>query len=173
MLRRFIEEIAQKRGRERIVFGTLDETVHDRILMDVAHVLPVIPCIFDPMFGEGRLPYLHGQSQFPLGAEGETAFDVLQAFLERVLVGGRYKQMEVIQHDDEFVDLEAAFGTVIAQDVDQQQGVALDLEERTASPGDGGDEEGADVLWGEDLHARDFAWGRNIGRGIFGVVRNS
>ena len=54
--------------------------------------------------------------------------------------------MDVVGHNDEGVECEAAFGSLILKSVDEEQGVAFDLEEASPGGGDRGDEVCADFL---------------------------
>lgn len=54
--------------------------------------------------------------------------------------------MDVVGHDDEGVELEAAFGAVLLEDFEEEFGVAFDLEETSSVGGGGGDEERSDFL---------------------------
>jgi len=57
----------------------------------------------------------------------------------------------MIGHEDEGVELVAAFGAVFVEKLEEEVGVGVGLEEAAAISGDGGDEEGSDFLWGS-LH---------------------
>ena len=57
--------------------------------------------------------------------------------------------MEVVGHEDEGVDLVAAFGAVVVEEVEEEGRVRVGLEEAAAIGGDGGDEEGSEFLRGE------------------------
>jgi hypothetical protein len=54
--------------------------------------------------------------------------------------------MCVVRHDDEGVELKAAFGPLILQDFKEQIGVLFDLEEASAVGSDCCDEVGAEFL---------------------------
>jgi hypothetical protein len=59
--------------------------------------------------------------------------------------------VEVVGHEDEGVELVAAFGAVFIHQLEEEVGVGVGLEEAAAIGGNGGYEEGADFLWGS-LH---------------------
>ena len=65
----------------------------------------------------------------------------------------------MVGHEDEGVELVAAFGAVFVEEVEQEGRVRVGLKEAAALRGDGGEEEGADFLWGES-HGKRVA--RNV-----------
>ena len=54
--------------------------------------------------------------------------------------------MCVVRHDDEGVELKAAFGSLVLKDFNEQIGVLFDLEEASAIGSDSCDEVGAEFL---------------------------
>ncbi len=98
-------------------------------------------------FLEAVLPDGH----FGLEAEGEASFDVLHSLLDGDVGCGRDEKVEVVGHEDEGMELVAAFGSVFVEGLEEEVGVRVGLEEAAAIRGDGGDEEGSDFLGGS-LH---------------------
>ncbi len=76
------------------------------------------------------------------------------AFSMEISGGRREDEMDVIGHDDEIVELEAALGAVLLEHADHECGVLVDLEETAAARHDRCSEEGAESLWRE-WHQRD------------------
>ena len=59
--------------------------------------------------------------------------------------------MEVVGHYDELVQKNFVLVTVTLKRVEEEVGKRFGAEDRTTLPGDGGDEESADLLWGEHV----------------------
>ena len=97
----------------------------------------------DAVVGEAALPYFAGKSQLAPEAEGVPALDELHCLLEAHVAGQGEQEMQVIGHDHEIVEAEAAGGDAGAQNVDEQGCVAVGLQESLPHEGFGGDEEGA------------------------------
>ena len=60
--------------------------------------------------------------------EGVAAFDVLNALGCGLVLGGSDQNVDVVGHDDEAVELEAAFVAVLKECLDEAFGVGCDLE---------------------------------------------
>jgi hypothetical protein len=119
----------------------------NRIGVDVVAMSLVVVRIFDAAERETLFPDRH----FGFEAKGETSFDVLNGLLDGDVWGGRDEEVEVVGHEDEGVELIAAFSAVVIEELEEEICVVVDLEEATSIGGDGCDEEGADFLW-SSLH---------------------
>jgi hypothetical protein len=69
--------------------------------MDVVHMLLEILPTSDSMIGKTPLPYLCGRAKFFFDPKGESPLEELYGSLKRDQ--RRDQQMEVIRHQDEFV----------------------------------------------------------------------
>ena len=87
------------------------------------------------MIRESLLPNLHVRSQFFLRLIREPAFDELNGFLKAR--EGRQDYMNVVGHDDEFVQ-EIRRATVMVESIDEQTSPRLSAKERTPTPRGGG-----------------------------------
>jgi hypothetical protein len=90
--------------------------------------------------------------EFAFETERESALDVLHCLFQRGLGRRRKNGVKVVRHDDEAVELIAAFGPVSGKDIEEEISVLLDLEKTTAVGGDGGDEVGAELLRRRERH---------------------
>jgi len=79
-------------------------------------MLRVILKIPNPMIRETRLPDLPA----PFEAERETSLDELHGSLQRNLLRGRDQQMNVIGHDDEFMEEIFSFVAIVSKRVEQK-----------------------------------------------------
>lgn len=123
----------------------------DWVRVDVVAVYFEIRRVFDAAFRKAVFP----DRPFGSEAEGESAFDELHRLLDGGVGRGREEEMDVIGHEDEGVELVASFGAVVMEKLDHEVRVRVGLEEAAALCGDGGDEEGADLLWSEFGHEVD------------------
>ena len=80
---------------------------------------------------------------FGFKAKGKASFDELHGLLNGDVGSGCEEEMEMIGHEDEGVDLVAAFGAVVVEEAQKEVGVCVGLEEAAALGGNGGDEIGA------------------------------
>ena len=115
--------------------------------MDVVAMGLVVERTFDAAEREALFPDGH----FGFEAEGEASLDVLHSLLDGNVGRGCKEEVEVVWHEDEGVDLVAAFGAVVVEELEEKVGVVVDLKEAAAISGAGCDEEGADFL-GSSLH---------------------
>ena len=116
----------------------------DGVRVDIVPMRLVVARVFDAAKREALFPDRH----FGFKAEGEASFDVLHGFLDGDVRRGCEEEMEMVGHEDEGVELVAAFGAVFVHQVEKEIRVRVGLEEAAAIRGDGGDEEGADFLRG-------------------------
>lgn len=93
--------------------------------------------------GKSALPDLSQVPQFFLQAVGESALDELHGPFNGRIACDREQQMQVVRHDDEIVQLEFSRRNVGTQHVDQQQGIALRLEQGPPHAGGCGGEKRA------------------------------
>jgi len=78
-----------------------------------------------------------------LQAEREPALDELHGAFQRDFLCRSEKQMDVIGHDDEFVQQIFPLVAIVSEGINQKVGGCFAPENRLAVCGDGGDEEGA------------------------------
>ena len=102
-------------GRPGEILGPLTEMCIDRISVNVIPMGLVVAWIFDAVKREALFPNRHLGFQ----AEGEASFDVLSGLLDGDIGGGGEKEMEVVGHENESVDLVAAFGAVVVEEVQE------------------------------------------------------
>jgi len=93
--------------------------------------------IANAMIAETRLP----DRPTRLQAEREPAFDVLYGALQRDFLCWREEQMDVVGHDDEFVQKIFSVIAIMLESFYQETRRCLATEDRLAVRGDGGDEE--------------------------------
>jgi hypothetical protein len=72
----------------------------------------VVGSVSDAVVGVAALPYI----EFAFQAEGKSAFDVLDGFLERDFMRRGQEQMDVIGHDDESMEMETILCSLLLQD---------------------------------------------------------
>ena len=116
--------------------------------VDVIAVRIQVARIFDAALCEAVLPDGHARFE----AEGESALDELHGLLDGDVLCGREQQVNVVGHQDECVELIAAFGAVVSKEVEEKVRVRVGLKEAPAIRRDGGDEESADLLRSEFGH---------------------
>ena len=80
---------------------------------------------------------------------GEPAFDKLHGLFDGHFVLDRQKQMNVIRHDDEIVQVEFSFGDEGPQHIDKKGYISFRLKQASAHARLRGREEGAG--WAEDV----------------------
>lgn len=108
------KEFAVGRGVGKAL-GTFGEVSSDGILVDVVAVGLEVASILDAAKGEALFP----DGQFGFQAEGEAPFDVLHGFLDGDVGSWRDEEVEVVGHEDEGVQLVAAFGAVVVEEVQE------------------------------------------------------
>src|SRR5260370_14293748 len=84
--------------------------------------------------------------ELPLSPKRKATLDELQSFFERYILGRSEDKVEMVGHDDELVQEEAAFATVVREDVKKQARHFLFLEKQIPSVRIGRDEERADFV---------------------------
>jgi len=137
----------------------------DGICVDVIAMGLVVARIFDAAKREALFPDGH----FGFEAEGEAPFDVLNRLLDGDVWGRGDEEMEVVGHEDDGVELVAAFGAVVVEKLEEEVRVSVGLEEASALSGDGGDEEGSDFLRRE-VHEGEVRAGCGGRKDYVGVV---
>ena len=83
--------------------------------MDVVAMGLVVERTFDAAEREALFPDGH----FGFQTEGESSFDVLHGLLDGDVGRGREEEVEVVGHEDEGVELVAAFGAVVVEKVQE------------------------------------------------------
>ena len=116
-------------------------------------MMQVIVPILDAMFGEARLPDFEVRLQLLFDSERESALDALHSLLQRNLGRGREQHVEVIRHQHEFVEREAALATVFLTHLNEQFGPGLAAKDWAPAVGDCGYEKGPLLLWRSLIHA--------------------
>src|SRR5208282_2642396 len=110
-----------------------------RVHSDVLTMILIVLKIANEMIAETRLPngpaFLH--------AKREPSLDELHGAFQGNLLCGREEQMDVIGHDDKFVQPIFLLVAIVSESFDQKVGGRLAPEDRLTVSGDGGDEEGA------------------------------
>jgi hypothetical protein len=91
------------------------------------------------MIREARLP--HGRPRFQ--AIRKSSFNELHGPFQGNLCRGRQQRVDVIGHDDEFVEKESVLIPTMREGVDQEMGCCLASEDWAALGGDGRDKEDA------------------------------
>ena len=114
--------------------------------MDVIAMIIVVLFVSNAMIRKALLPDKIGIAEFPLGSKRKATLDVLQSFFEGNIFRRREHQVEVIGHDDEFVEEKAALRAIVGKDVDQESGSLIGLEDGASSIGHGCEEERSDFL---------------------------
>jgi len=99
----------------------------------------VICKIANAMIRETRLPYRRPRFK----TVRESSFDELHGPLQSNLRRGREQRVDVIGHDDEFVQQKFSCIAIVRESFDQEAGRCLPPEDWTALRGDGGDEKDA------------------------------
>ena len=107
--------------------------------MDVLAMMLIILKIADAVIAETWLP----DRPLRLQAEREPALDELHGAFQGNFLCGREKQMDVIGHDDEFVQQIFPRIAIVSERIHQKIGGCFASENRLAVCGDGGSEEGA------------------------------
>ena len=103
------------------------------------------------VIGKALLP--HREAGFE--AKRKSSLDELHGALQREVRGGRNQEMNVVKHDDEFVEKIFLGVAIMEEGFDEEIGGWRMTEERTTIRGDGRDEESA-VVHGLD----GYAWKR-------------
>jgi hypothetical protein len=119
------------------------ETGFDRILSNVEAVIGKAVRVLDAMIGEAPLPDFACIAVFALHSKREAALDELHCFFEGHVGWDGEQQVNVVRQNDEVVEGESSGTNRGAENVDEQHGVALRLEQTFAHPGLSCDEEGA------------------------------
>ena len=83
--------------------------------MDVCSLFGVVVGVLDSLLVVAFLPDFAVEVYFFLCAEGKSAFDELDRFLEWDSRGWCQNYMNVVAHDYEFVEFESLFGAVFAK----------------------------------------------------------
>lgn len=122
------------------VLSAWAEVSTDRVFMNVRAMGFVGLRVLHPELFEAIFP----DRKFRLKAEGKTSFDELHRFFDGDVGCGREDHVDVVGHEDEGVQLIAAFGAVVVEEMEKKVGVRVGLEKAAAIRGDGGDEEGAE-----------------------------
>ena len=111
----------------------------------------VVLLIANAMIRETLFPDQESVSELFLGSKRKASLDELQGFFQGNVLGGRKDEMEMIGHDDEFVQQEAALRAIIGENVNQKASHLLRFEDWPSSIGHGCDEECADFLRGAHM----------------------
>ena len=154
MRRSRIEHEDPVRRRPWEFFTTLAKSRTDGILVDVVPVIVVARRVFHPELFKAILPDGH----FGLKAERETSLHKLHSLLDRNIRRGCQKQMDVVRHEDEGVDLISTLRSILIQQLEQELGVGFDLKKPAAIRSYSCDEVRADFLRGDVVHVARVAF---------------
>jgi len=116
----------------------------NRVFVNVMEMCLVVAMIFDTAKRETWLPY----AQFGFQPEGESSLDVLHGFFERDIFGRCNQKVDVVGHEDEGMEMIAAFFAIIAQCGEEKFGMRFDLKQPAAVCRVRGDKERPDFLRG-------------------------
>jgi hypothetical protein len=112
----------------RRVIGDVEELVVVVVrVCDAVGVVAVLPDFFREVFAHGK---------------GKAALYQLDAAFDGVIVGRRDQDVNVVGHDDEAVEPEAALSAVARERIHHEVGVCGALKDATALMGNHGDREG-------------------------------
>ena len=89
------------------------------IVPDIFACLPKRVGIGDTHLREAFLPDRGAESKLPSGPEREATLDELQRSLDADVAFDREQGMEVVGHDDEFVESELSLGAIVVQHADE------------------------------------------------------
>ncbi len=119
--------------------------------MDIVSVPLVIKGAMDTMIVKARLPNGIGVDQFLLGAERKSAFNVLHGLFQGDRRRRSEEEMNVIGHNHEFVEQQAALLAILLHDVNQEPGHAVRLKNGLSSISNGSNKKCANFL-GSKVH---------------------
>ncbi len=119
--------------------------------MDIVSVPLVTHGATDTMIVKARLPNGTGADEFLFGAERKSTFNVLHGLFQGNRRRRSDEEMNVIGHNHEFVQQQAALLAILLHDVDQGPGHAVRLKNGVSSIGNGSNKKCADFL-GSKLH---------------------
>ena len=88
--------------------------------MDVLMMPTVICRVMHTMIRETLLPNREIQIEFSFHTAGKPAFDELDRLFQRDFLGRSDEQMEMVGHNDELVNLETSFASILPHNVYQQ-----------------------------------------------------
>ena len=92
-------------------------------------MLLVITRIDDAMLLGTWLPNLGVELKFLFCTKREPAFNELHTFLQRLVGRGREDDVNMVTHDDEFMDHHATLRDVVTHDIDEELSHAVGLED--------------------------------------------
>jgi len=111
--------------------------------MNVILVMQEVLLITNPVVGESALPdFAFATEDFAEGV-GVSAFDELDGVLDRHVLRGREQKMNVLGHQNEGMEVIAAFAAIAIQSFQKETGVVFDNEKTATSPGRECDEIGS------------------------------
>jgi hypothetical protein len=93
----------------------------------------VILCVANAVIHETCLPYFKSKMNFPFRAIVETALDELQCLFQRDFRCRCQQQMEVIGHDQKFMQQKPAPPTILRKNIHQKLSHAIGWKKRASS----------------------------------------
>ena len=96
--------------------------------------------VTNSVVGESALPNVQVACKVGLGCMGESAFDQLHGTFERNFLSRGEKEMEMVRHKYEGVDLEFSFSAIFVLRFQEEPRDAFRLEQAPALPGTRSDE---------------------------------
>src|SRR5580698_10182854 len=113
------------RRRVRIALWSFGQPRSNRIETNISPVLLIIDRIPDAVIRKAALPNPHSGPRFFHEAMRESAFYELHGLLESDGWIGGEKQMNVIWHESEFVELKNSALAIVKQSFDEERGHAI------------------------------------------------
>src|SRR5438874_11541881 len=95
-------------GRVRVLFRMHNKSCTNWIHSNIFAMLRIVPLVPNAMICEAPFPYFHSGARLFHEAMGESALDELHGFLQRHKWSGSQEQMEMIRHEDEFIESECS-----------------------------------------------------------------
>jgi hypothetical protein len=111
------------------------------VVGDVEKLIAKVVFVSDAMVVVSTVPYL--SRGLVANGEGVAALDVLDALCCGLIFSRSDERVRVVGHDDEAVELEAAFGLMLEEGLDEEFGVGRALEVAMLLEGRDGDGVGA------------------------------
>lgn len=166
MPRSRIECEGSVRRRPSEFLSTLAKSRVHGILVDVVPVIVVARRILHAQLRKTVFPY----RLFGLKAEGKASFYELHSLFDGDVRRGSQKQMDVVGHEYESMNLIPPLSSILVQQIEKELGVGFDLKKPAAIRGNRGDEVRAEFLRGKVVHVARLAF--SAGNEKMTIVRN-
>jgi len=96
--------------------------------------------VANPVVGETALPDFSFSAEDRSQGMRVTAFDQLDSVLKRHVFGGSEQKVGVLGHEDEGMDLVAAFAAISVESLQEKADIVLDYEQTATLPSGEGNE---------------------------------